>query len=187
MRRNRHAGENLKIYYAIIALLVVAIAISVLHRSGEQGSISTRELPKAYCKTLYLNEPYCVVTDNERENGDHYVIFTRNPDLYINEINSSVEPEDIITAIFSKEDYKYYIDGDEVFDTNMAVTLLIIPRFENGEHISYADAKYIIGDDYKSAEREYLQKGHFIGETMTGFDSEEDMMNYIKSHGFVKK
>ena len=128
--------EKRKMIFIITAVSIIAVIFGVLMNNryamsslGDIKPISGKYKKVYYLQTEYKNAKFRTVFDSQSASNEDVRIAVMN---YEGEVDGSitdgsVPPNDVIEATLSPDEYKFLIDGYDLFNADLTVTTVLIP------------------------------------------------------------
>ena len=131
--------ENRKMIFIITAVSIIAVVFGVFINSkqamsgfGDIKPISGKYKKVYYLQTEYKNAKFRTVFDEQSPSNEDFhdvriAVMNYEGEVDGSITDGSVPPNNVIEATLSPDEYKFLIDGYDLFNADLTVTTVLIP------------------------------------------------------------
>lgn len=136
---NKRKREKRKIIFIITAVSIIAVIFGVLMNNryamsslGDIKPISGKYKKVYYLQTEYKNAKFRTVFDEQSASNEDFhdvriAVMNYEGEVDGSITDGSVPPNNVIEATLSPDEYKFLIDGYDLFNADLTVTTVLIP------------------------------------------------------------
>ena len=137
MRKRKQ--EKRKMIFIITAVSIIAVIFGVLMNNryamsslGDVKPISGKYKKVYYLQTKYKNEKFRTVFDSPSASNEDFhdvriAVMSYEGEVDGSITDGSIPPNNVIEATLSPDEYKFLIDGYDLFNADLTVTTVLIP------------------------------------------------------------